>query len=113
MLLPLSSAGRPSFTISKIFSSETDRPIKAKLHVEHPYEGGMKVYINGKGHMTKMAAMPIYGKNHKKIFFSGTGGPISKKLDMQHQGLWPIIVYINHDLGLALTYFLARSILVT
>ena len=38
------------------------------------------MYINGQGHMTKMAAIPIYGKNHKKIFFSGTGGLISKKL---------------------------------
>ena len=27
---------RPSFTISKIFSSETARPIEAKLHMEHP-----------------------------------------------------------------------------
>ena len=27
---------RPSSTISKIFSSETTWPIKAKLHVEHP-----------------------------------------------------------------------------
>ena len=72
---------RPS-TISKIFSSETTGPIKAKLHVEHPQEGGTKVYINGPGHMTKMAAMPIYGKNHKKIFFSGTGEPITMKLGM-------------------------------
>ena len=46
-----------------IFSSETALPIKAKLYVEPPWEGGMKVYINGPGHMTKMAAMPIYGKN--------------------------------------------------
>ena len=30
------------------------------------WEGGMKVCINGPGHMTKMAAMPIYGKNLKK-----------------------------------------------
>ena len=28
-----------------------------------PWEGGTKVYINGPGHMTKMAATPIYGKN--------------------------------------------------
>ena len=54
---------RPSFTISKIFSSETAWPIKAKLHVEHPLEGGTKVYINGPGHMTKMAAMAINSKN--------------------------------------------------
>ena len=46
-----------------IFYSETAWPIKAKLYVEPPWEGGTKVYINGPGHMTKMAAMPIYGKN--------------------------------------------------
>ena len=56
----------PSSTISKIFSSETACPIKAKVHVEYPWEGGTEVYINGPGHLTKMATMPIYGKNHKK-----------------------------------------------
>ena len=35
---------RPSFTFSKIFSSENAWPIKAKLHVGHPKEGGTKVY---------------------------------------------------------------------
>ena len=51
---------------SNIFSFETAWPIKAKFYVEPPWEGGTKVYINGPGHMTKMAAMPIYGKNVKK-----------------------------------------------
>ena len=46
-----------------IFSSETALPIKAKFYVEPPWEGGTKVDINGPGHMTKLAAMPIYGKN--------------------------------------------------
>ena len=46
-----------------IFSSETALPIKAKFYVEPPWEGGTKVYINGPGHMTKVATMPIYGKN--------------------------------------------------
>ena len=46
-----------------IFSSETALPIKAKFYVEPPWEGGTKLCINGPGHMTKMAAMPIYGKN--------------------------------------------------
>ena len=27
----------------------------------------MKIYINELGHMTKMAAMPIYGKNLKNL----------------------------------------------
>ena len=53
---------RPS-AISNVFSSETAWPIKAKFYVEPPWEVGKKVYINGPGHMTKMAAMPIYGKN--------------------------------------------------
>ena len=51
---------------SNVFSSETSWPIKAKFYVEPPWEGGKKVCINGPGHMTKMAAMPIYGKNLKK-----------------------------------------------
>ena len=49
-----------------IFSSETALPIKAKFYVELPWEGGTKVCINGPGHMTKMTAMPIYGKNLQK-----------------------------------------------
>ena len=72
---------RPS-TFSNIFSSETAWPIKAKFYVEPPWEGGTKVYINGPGHITKMAAMPIYGKNPSKIFFSRTGRPIFTKLGM-------------------------------
>ena len=48
---------------SNMFSTETAWPIKAKFYMEPPWEGGTKVYINGPGHMTKMAAMPIYGKN--------------------------------------------------
>ena len=62
---PSSSVRRP-FTFSNIFSSETAWPIKAKFYVKPPWEGGTKVCINGPGHMTKMAAMPIYGKNLQK-----------------------------------------------
>ena len=34
--------------------------------MEPPWDGGRKVCSNGPDHMTKMAATPIYGKNHKK-----------------------------------------------
>ena len=54
---------RRPFTISNVFSSETTWPIEAKFYVQPPWQGGKKVYINGPGHMTKMAAMPIYSKN--------------------------------------------------
>ena len=33
-------------------------------------------------HMTKMAAIPLFGKNPSKIFFSRTGRPTSTKLGM-------------------------------
>ena len=60
---PWSGVCRRPSTISNVFSSETAWPIKAKFYVEPPWQGGKKVYINGPGHMTKMAAMTIYGKN--------------------------------------------------
>ena len=67
------------------------------------------MYLRNPGHMTKMAAMPIYGKNLSKIFFSRIGGPISTKLGMKHQWLKDYNVNINHDPAMTLTYFTARS----
>ena len=54
------------FNIFKLFSLKTARQIEAKFHVDHPLDGGTKICSNGPGHMTKMTAMPIYGKNDKK-----------------------------------------------
>ena len=67
------------------------------------------MYIRNPGHMTKMAAMPIYGRNPSKIFFSRTGGLISTKLGMKHPWLKYYSVYINHDLVMTLTKLMARS----
>ena len=58
--------------------------------------------------MTKMAAMPIYGKNLQKSF-----SPFFMKLGMKHWGLLPIIVCSNDDPGVKLTYFTAWSNLTT
>ena len=66
------------------------------------------MYINNPGHMTKMATMPIYGKNPSKIFFSRTGGSISKKLGMKHRWLKYYNVYINHDPVMTLTFFYGK-----
>ena len=87
---------RPPF--SKIFS-KTTWPI-AKLHMEPLWKEGTKVCINDPGHMTKLAAKPIYGENLKNH---------DDETSMQH---WGIKVYkgcINDDPGLTLTYFTARS----
>ena len=71
-----------SSTISNIFFSETAGPIKAKFYLEPPWVGGTIFCSRHLGHMTKMAATPIYGKNPSKIFFSRTGRRIFTKLGM-------------------------------
>ena len=93
-----------------IFSSETTWPIKVKFHIELLWDGGTKVCSNGHGHVTKMTAMPINGKN-RKIFFSGTKRPMTLNLDM-HWVLEYYRVCSNNDPGLTLTYFTGRSNLV-
>ena len=59
--------------------------------------------------MTKMAAMAINRKKTLKIFFSKTRRPMILKLGVKHQWLELYKVYINHDPGMTLTYFTARS----
>ena len=86
IVYPWSSVRRPSVVrrsqCSNIFFSETAWPIKAKFYVEPPWVGGTKFCSRHVGHMTKMAATPIYGKNPSKIFFSRTRRRISTKLGM-------------------------------
>ena len=61
------SIGRPPSSVrrqtSNTFFSQTTGPIKVKFHMEPPWDRGTKVCSNDPGHMTKMAAMSIYGKN--------------------------------------------------
>ena len=82
--------GRPPSSLSahssNIFSSDTTGPIKAKFHMEPPWDGGMKVCSNDPGHMMKIATMPIYART-LKIFFSGTKRLMTFKLGMKHQVL--------------------------
>ena len=87
---PLSSVvRRPSSSSSStslnIFSSETTGPIKVKFHMELLWDGGTKVCSNVHGHMTKMAAMPIYGKNLKK----------SSSLEPKGQWPWNLVCKIG------------------
>ena len=69
----------------------------------------MKIHQHFAGHMTKVAAMPIYCKNSLKIFFPGTTGQILTKLCIKYQRPKPFIICANYDTGLILTYFTARS----
>ena len=57
--------GHSDTTYSNLFYRETATTIEAKFHVDPPRDWGTKVYSNGPGHKTKMAAMPIYSKNMK------------------------------------------------
>ena len=69
----------------------------------------MKVYINGQGHMTKMATMAINTQNLQTSSSLEPEGPMILKLDMKDRGKEFYKVYINHDPGMTLTYFTARS----
>ena len=75
------SAKVAHFVVQSIYSnlvfSQTIGPIEFKFHVKTPYDKIAKIYSKHLGHMTKMAAMPIYGKNPLKIFFSRTRRPMT------------------------------------
>ena len=75
--------GHSDSTFSNFFFLETARSTEAKLYLEPPWDAGTKVCSNGLGRMTKMAAMPIYGKN-LNFFSSGTKRPMTLKVGMQH-----------------------------
>ena len=76
--MPRSNLVTYAFVWEKVKGLSTEQ-IRAKLHMGPLWDGGREVYLNGPGHMTKMAAMPIYSKNPSKIF-SGTSGAISEEL---------------------------------
>ena len=70
--------------------------------MESPWDGRTKVCSNGPGLITKVAAMPIYGKKLQKIFFFGTRRPMTLKLGMLHRVLEYYQIY-------TLIFFTARS----
>ena len=78
----LSSSYWSPINILKIIFSQTIGPNELKFHVKTPYAKLAKIFTNYFGHMTKMAAMPIYGKNPIKIFFSRTRRPVTLGLSM-------------------------------
>ena len=53
-------------TFSNFVFSKNTRPVEAKFQMEPPWDRGTKVCSNGPGHLTSMAAMPIFDKNFKK-----------------------------------------------
>ena len=55
--------GHSDSTFSNFFSLETTKSIKAKFFMEPSWDRGTKFCSNDLGHMTKVAAIPIYGKN--------------------------------------------------
>ena len=59
---------------------------KPNFYVEQNYEGGLlKVFINGQGHMTKMAAMAINSKSFKTLLLQN-----QKAYDFEtwHEASW-------------------------
>ena len=52
----------------------------------------MKIHQHNAGHMTKLAAMHIYGKNTLNSLFPGATGLIMISLCMKHQRPKPYII---------------------
>ena len=65
----------------------------------------MKVYINSQSHMTKMVTMAI---NSKKTFKNLLQNKKAYDFETWHEASRRGALHINHDLGMTLTYFMAR-----
>ena len=65
-----------------IVISQTIDPIDLKFHMKTLYDKLAKIFTKYFGHMAKMAATPIYGKNLLKIFSPRTRRPVTLRLDM-------------------------------
>ena len=76
--------------IFSIILSKTSWTIKAEFCVEPAWGVGKKVYINGTGHMTRIAAMLIYAKNLQKSFPTELIVLWSVIFGMEHYVLKPI-----------------------
>ena len=85
-------------------------PIEIKFHITTPYDRLARIDTNCYGHMTKMATMPIHGKNYLNILWNQR--PLALGLGMQHCECGPYQVCTNDESRLTLTYFMARSNLI-
>ena len=65
----------------------------------------LKIFINSLGHMNKMTARTIDGKNFPTKIFSRTKSPMTLTLGMQYWELKHYKVYLNDDPGLTMTCF--------
>ena len=77
--------------------------------MESPWGVGKEVYINGTGHMTKMAAMLINSKNLQKSSPTELTVLMIMKLCMEQYVLKLYKAYINDDLKLTMTHFKTMS----
>ena len=72
---------------------------------------GRKICLNNPGHMSNMAAMPIYSKNVNH-FLLWNQRPMTLKVGIRHRVIEYYHICSNDAPGLTLTYFMARSYLV-
>ena len=61
-------------TVSNFFSLKTAGPIETKFHVKPSLDEETNVGSNGLSHMTKMAALPIYGHAKHMLLENCTRG---------------------------------------
>ena len=110
---------RPLRFVFSIFCCKAARPIEAKSHVELLWVIRMKICSNDSGHVTKMATMPIYGKNLLKIFFSKASRPVTFELGLQQwlgpykfiqMGFWIDLDLLYSKVSFAPNAFVSKNV---
>ena len=91
------------------FSHKPFAQLNSNFFVKTPFHKIPKIYAKYFGHMTKMAATPIYGKNPLKIFFSRTRRLMTMGLSMWHCACRAYQVCSNDVPRLTLIYLTSRS----
>ena len=87
-LIVYPSSIRPLPSFCQPFSKISNQ---SQFHVVPPWEGRLKVCINGPCHMFKMTAMPIYGPHHGKTGRQGfQPGPTTTSEDVCRLEILPI-----------------------
>ena len=83
IVYPWSGVRRPSYVVHNAQTSSSQKPLgrsKPNFFVEPPWVGGTIFCSRHLGHMTKMAATPIYGKTLQKSSSPEPAGRFSRNL---------------------------------
>ena len=106
-----------TFSILTWFSPKTAWLIETKLYVDSLWDENQNLRL-GSGHVTKMAAMPKYGKSPLWLLLR-TEGPLTLKIGIWHSGptkfvqtmtlVWPCLIVSQGHIGTLRHFYRKRA----